>query len=122
MSIRIDKEKLRKALEIPTIAPTFISESMYIIYKDGDVVKALNGKTGQVDFSDADASTVINQAIGALPPEGGVVFIREGIYNITSPIDLSLKKTSFSQVFHHSTVTYRRLQVQYSNLPHLWTT
>jgi parallel beta-helix repeat protein len=38
----------------------------YTIFKDGELIKALNGKTGRVEFSGTDASTVIQSALNAL--------------------------------------------------------
>jgi parallel beta-helix repeat protein len=38
----------------------------YIIDKSGDTYRALNGSTGKIDFSGTDASTVINNSLGAL--------------------------------------------------------
>jgi len=60
----------------------------YIIFKDGDLIKAKNGRTGQVEFSGADAATVIQQAIDALP-NGGLIFFRKSNYPITSKIEIN---------------------------------
>jgi len=35
----------------------------YIIYAEGNVVKAKNGKSGRVEFEDTDAASVINQSL-----------------------------------------------------------
>jgi len=55
----------------------------YIIYTDGTNYFAFNTKTKQIDFVGTDASTVIQSAINALP-NGGKIFIKEGVYNIYS--------------------------------------
>ena len=38
----------------------------YIIFKDGDVVKAKNGRTGKIEFKDTDAASVIQSTLKAL--------------------------------------------------------
>jgi len=48
----------------------------YIVFREGDIVKAKNGITGHIDFMGTDASTVIQQAINALSG-GGVVFVKD---------------------------------------------
>ena len=59
----------------------------YTIFKEGNIIKAKNGRTGQIEFEDSDASTVINNAIDALPSEhGGRIFIKAGKYIITDTI------------------------------------
>jgi len=57
----------------------------YIIFKDRGLVKAKNGRTGQIEFSGTDASQVIQSAIDALP-NGGKILIKDGIYVIKSSI------------------------------------
>ena len=63
----------------------------YIIYKDGDLVKAKNGGTGVVEFSGVDAAEVIQQAINALK-NGGKIFIKAGTYEITETITIPQDK------------------------------
>jgi len=63
-------------------------ESSYIIFKDGNLYKAKNGTTGCIEFSGADAATVIQSAIDALPAEGGIVFIKTGNYYITKTLQI----------------------------------
>ena len=60
----------------------------YEIYKEGGLIKAKNGRTGQVEFKDTDAATVIQRAIDALPT-GGKIFIKNGTYLITKTLDFS---------------------------------
>jgi len=38
----------------------------YLVFNEGDIIKAINGSTGKTQFSGTDASTVINNALGAL--------------------------------------------------------
>jgi len=61
----------------------------YIIFKDGGLVKAKNGRTGQIEFSGDDAATVIQQAIDALPVHGGKIFIKRGNYKINTQINIA---------------------------------
>jgi len=59
----------------------------YIIYIEDGIIKALNCQTGEVEFSDTDATTVIQNAINAIP-EIGQVFLKFGLYKLTKPIIL----------------------------------
>lgn len=59
----------------------------YIIYKDGDVTIAVNGNTGKEDSRNTDAQTVIQYAIDALT-SGGLIFIKQGSYDIADNISL----------------------------------
>lgn len=57
-------------------------EASYIITKDPDgVVYAINGRTGEIDFSGPDATTVIQKALDSLT-NGGKLFIKAGTYVI----------------------------------------
>lgn len=58
----------------------------YVIYKDGSDYKALNGATGDIDYTSADASTVIQAVIDTDPT--GIVFFKEGEYNLSNDIEL----------------------------------
>jgi len=51
----------------------------YIIFEDGGLIKAKNGRSGQIEFCGSDAATVIQQAINALT-NGGLVFVKSGTY------------------------------------------
>jgi len=55
----------------------------YIIWTDGTNYHAKNGRTGQIDFSGADAGTVIQSAINALRSMGGIIYIKSGTYSVT---------------------------------------
>jgi len=54
-----------------------VETASYIIFKDDEgFVYAKNGNTGEIEFQDTNAATVINQAVGNLPDEvGGVIWI-----------------------------------------------
>jgi len=56
----------------------------YIIFIEDGVVKAKNGQTGEIEFSDEDAATVIQQAI----ENGKHIYIKPGLYLINSTIEL----------------------------------
>lgn len=43
-------------------------EASYVIFRDGELVKAKNGLTGEIDFSGTDASKVIQSALDSLTP------------------------------------------------------
>jgi len=60
----------------------------YIIFTDGSTVYAKNGTTGEIEFSGADAATVIQQAIDALSGSGGKIFIKKANYLLTSGLTL----------------------------------
>jgi len=55
----------------------------YIIFQEGSIIYAKNGKTGDIDFSGTDATTVIQSAINALT-SGGTIVIKKGIYIINN--------------------------------------
>lgn len=58
----------------------------YIIYQTSGTIYARNGTTGAVDYSGADAATVINSAITALGGHGGKILIKKGSYDIATTI------------------------------------
>jgi hypothetical protein len=53
----------------------------YIVFTDGQKCYAKNGRTGQIEFSGADATSVIQTAINRVASlSGGTVFIKSGTY------------------------------------------
>jgi hypothetical protein len=68
----------------------------YIIFKDGDYIKARNGTTGQIDFSGTNAATVIQQAINSLMSktdyERGRILIKAGTYSLSTSIGWTLSE------------------------------
>jgi len=68
----------------------------YIVYgkdtnNDGivDITYAKNGRTGKIEFSDTDASNVIQNVIDEVYNNGGGnIFVKEGVYKITSTLKL----------------------------------
>ena len=59
----------------------------YIIRINGSTIEAINGSTGKIDYSGADASAVIQSAIDALPSTGGGVHFKS-LFTLTAQIDL----------------------------------
>ena len=58
----------------------------YTIFKDGDVVKAKNGRSGKVEAK----GTYLNETFDVIAAGGNVnIFIREGTYLVNSPIFLN---------------------------------
>jgi len=57
----------------------------YIIFIEDGIVKAKNGHTGKIEFSDPDAATVIQSAVNALP-NGGNIFFKRAEYEISTPL------------------------------------
>jgi len=56
----------------------------YVIYMIGSTILVRNGLTGKDDYSGTDAATVIQNAINALPSNGGLIFLKAGTYPITT--------------------------------------
>lgn len=60
----------------------------FVIWKSGSTYYAKNGTTGIIDYSGADASTVIQAAIDSVEVnKGGIIFIRNGNY---TAVDLTI--------------------------------
>jgi parallel beta-helix repeat protein len=77
-----------------------ITEASYIVFIEDRVIYAENGKTGFVEYSGSDASSVIQAALNSLGSNGGIIWIREGTYVITSTIrvpgNVTLRGTGFA--------------------------
>jgi len=58
----------------------------YIIFTDGSTIYAKNGTTGEIEFSGADATTVIQNAINQL--SNGMIFIKRGTYDLSGVLSL----------------------------------
>ncbi len=80
----------------PVIQPLSMKESYdYVIGIDGTIIFARNGKTGEIDYSGTNATTVIQSAInglGATLPVvsnryvGGSIMVSAGAYTLTAGI------------------------------------
>jgi hypothetical protein len=77
---------LRRALEDAAHDSTYD----YVVFQDGGVYKAKNQASGYVDFTSADASFVISQAIA----EGNIVYIKPGNYTLSSDVQVYNKKNA----------------------------
>jgi len=68
-----------------------IDEASYIVFKDDSGrIYAKNGLTGMVEYSDTDATNVIQYAIDKVGQAGGGrVFIRKGTYPVSKTITVS---------------------------------
>jgi len=71
---------LRRALENAAHDSTYD----YVIFQDGGMYKAKNQASGYIDFTSADASVVISQAIA----EGNIVYIKLGNYTLSSDVQV----------------------------------
>ena len=80
----------------------------YTIFKDGDIVKAKNGRTGVIEFKDTDEASVIQNAINALV-NGGKIVLDAGTWEINKKIKVYGKnitiegKTSHFGMYHGNT-------------------
>ncbi len=59
----------------------------YVIFQDSDTYKAKNQATGKIDFTSADAATVINQAL----TEGNTLYLKPGSYALNADIQVNNK-------------------------------
>ncbi len=70
-----------------------LSNASYILYPYNGAFYAQNGNTGQVDYSGPDAATVIQSAADTLV-NGGLVFLRRGVYLLSKAIVISKSNIS----------------------------
>jgi hypothetical protein len=84
LSINLDKNQLRTALEVP---PYYKLAPSFTIYRKDTTVYAMDGD-GNTPYSGSDASTVIQSAINALT-NGGEIFIKRGQYDVSSMITVT---------------------------------
>jgi hypothetical protein len=59
----------------------------YVVFQDDNTYKAKNQATGKVDFTSADAATVINQAL----TEGNTLYLKPGSYACNADIQVNNK-------------------------------
>jgi hypothetical protein len=77
---------LRRALEDAAHDSTYD----YVVFQDGGMYKAKNQASGYIDFTSADASLVISQAIA----NGNTVYIKSGNYSLSSDVQVYNKKNA----------------------------
>jgi len=86
--VRVFDEHSRTLGDYPYTPPQ--APYSYQIFEEAGIFYAKNGKTGELEFPDEDATTVINNALSALT-NGGRIFVRERICNISSQITIGDK-------------------------------
>ena len=62
----------------------------YVVFQDGDVFKAKNQRSGNVDFTSPDAAVVMTQALA----DGNSVYVQAGNYTLSSDIQVYNKKNA----------------------------
>lgn len=77
---------LRRALEGAGQDSTYD----YVVFQDGEVYKAKNQASGNVDFTSSDAAGVLNGALS----EGNTIYIKSGSYALGSDINMYNKKNA----------------------------
>ena len=79
-----------------------ITESSYIVSTEGSTVIARD-QWGKVAYSGSDASTVINNVISGLSTQGRRIFVKDGLYEITSsivlPSNIFIEAESWNTIF-----------------------
>jgi len=79
------------------MVPHPVEAPSYIIFKEGDYVKAKNGDTGRIDFMGTDAATVMQQAIDA-SPDFGLIFVKSPVtltsITINKPLQLEFSRNA----------------------------
>lgn len=66
--------------------PSKVTEASYIVFTEGEMVYASNGRTERLEYSGTSASGVIQAALDSLGSDGGMVLIKEGTYVISQTI------------------------------------
>lgn len=69
----------------PCAADTVYEPYDYYVFKDSGLIKAKNGKTGNVDYSNSDAYTVITSVMSAVS-SGGTIKFGPGAFDIYGSI------------------------------------
>lgn len=84
-----------------------VEGASYVIFKEGSIYYARNGKTGVTDYSGTDASKIIQNAIGAIT-SGGIIHISVGVYEIRTTIKVKpqviLEGEGGSAIFDKGTI------------------
>ena len=85
-----------------------VDEASYIVFTDGSKYYAKNGLTGLIEYSDTDASNVIQYAIDKLRGVGGVVMLKKGLYTVYKAIrlysNITLAGEGFSTIIRRGNV------------------
>ena len=68
---------------------TFPYVYSYMIYTDGSRYYAKNGGTGVIEYSDTDATNVIQYVVDKVSNGGGRIFIKKGTYPVSKTVTIS---------------------------------
>jgi len=85
-----DYQGVRSFYTSRDVYPPAVEEASYTIFKDGTLIKAKNGQTGEVEFSDEDWATVIQQAVNNA--SGGSVVVK-GDIEVSTKISITKRLT-----------------------------
>ena len=77
---------------------SLVTDADYYIYLDEGNCYAKNGQTGETEYSGADHSEVIQDALSALPSSGGRVVICEGTYVLPETVYIHTNNTEVTGV------------------------
>jgi hypothetical protein len=91
----------------------------YIIFKDGDYIKARNGLTGQIDFSGTDAATVIQNCINSASSYSKIIIRGDmtlSSINVNKPIELDFHGGVITPVSGYNTISVTSDDVIVRNL------
>jgi len=75
----------------------------YLVFQNATATYAINGITGDIDYSDTDAEAVINDADDNMPSDGGLLLLNPATYNLDSAITLG-KRTRLKGQGAHNTI------------------
>jgi len=64
---------------------TQVETASYVIFKDGNMYYTKNGETGEIQFSGANISQVLQQVVNTLD-DGGEIFFQNGTYTYPTPV------------------------------------
>lgn len=63
-----------------------LQRANYVIFKSGSTYYRRDGSDGEIDDSNSNAATLINNAITALGGNGGLIYLKQGTYTLTTAI------------------------------------
>ena len=73
----------------------------YIIFKDGDVVKAKNGRTGKIVYNDTDWAKVVQYVYDNHQGKFVSIFTKAGVYDAYSDIEFDTGVKNFALLGEH---------------------
>jgi len=66
----------------------FVKPPSYIIFIKDGIIKALNCLTQEIEFAGIDASAVIQRAVNQVAGKWGVIFFKEGVFDLERTIKI----------------------------------